>query len=82
MPVSAAIVCTLRLPSLPASPSVLRSWLLFHLHKGFTAVYLFFDEPADPGIGRWARMVQVARDVDLGFLPTTSLLGQSAHGPA
>lgn len=43
---TAALVTTVR----GAPPAALKSFILYHLHLGFNSIFLFFDDPNDPGI--------------------------------
>eukprot|EP00931_Biecheleriopsis_adriatica_P053755 TRINITY_DN31543_c0_g1_i1.p1 TRINITY_DN31543_c0_g1~~TRINITY_DN31543_c0_g1_i1.p1 ORF type:complete len:511 (-),score=124.13 TRINITY_DN31543_c0_g1_i1:51-1583(-) len=43
---SAALVSTVR----DAPPAALKSFILYHLHLGFGAIFLYFDDPDDGGI--------------------------------
>ena len=45
-----AIVTTLR-----DAGAMLDSFVAYHLHHGFAHIFLFFDDPLDPGLERYAR---------------------------
>jgi len=60
---SAAIVTTLR-----DAGGMLDSFVSYHLKLGFAHLFLFFDDPADPGLGRFAKhpmVTAIAHDAQL-----------------
>ncbi len=47
---------TVRFPLWEAAGRVLQSWVLYHISKGFSGLWLFFDDPEDAALGSFARM--------------------------